>query len=214
VVQSAGHRCHLEVLNKHCEEDKSVRNHFEYLTDLHEQQLTVVGKAVTNEEYTNTLLASLPVSYDGAVLSMSTSTRLGTKTLTSEIFKQLILDESDCWQVKDKYAETRNEALAMESSGWKGKDKGKDKKKVKCYNCHKTGHYKSECWAKGEGKEGQGLQQGKGAKDNATLAKDKSEEDEAWATIEDIDKPTHTTHSNNVAAAAGHSTMQSSQGHT
>src|SRR6267142_376507 len=150
--------------NKHCEEDKSVRNHFEYLTDLHEQQLTVVGKAVTNEEYTNTLLASLPVSYDGAVLSMSTSTRLGTKTLTSEIFKQLILDESDCWQVKDKYAETRNEALAMESSGQKGKDKGKDKKKVECYNCHKTGHYKCESWAKGEGKEGQGLQQGKGAK--------------------------------------------------
>jgi len=109
--------------------------------------------------------------------------------------------------------ETHNEALAMESSGWKGKDKGKDKKKVKCYNCHKTRHYKSECWAKGGGKEGQGLQWGKGAKDNTALAKDKSEEDEAWATIEDIDKPTHTTHSNNVATPAGCPTMQSSQGH-
>jgi len=198
--------------NKHCEEDKSVRNHFEYLTDLH-KQLVVMGKAVTNEDYTDTLLTSLLVSYDSVVSSMSTSACLGMKTLTSEIFEQFILDGSNHRQVKDKYVETCNEALAMEASGWKGKDKGKDKKKVKCYNCHKTRHYKSECWAKGGGKEGQGLQRGKGAKDNAALAKDKSEEDEAWATIEDIDEPTLTNHSDDIAAAAGHPTMQSTQGH-
>ena len=146
--------------NKCCKEDKSVRNHFKYLADLCEQ-LPAMGKAVMDEDYTDTLLTSLLASYDSTVSSMSMSMRFGTKVLTSEIFKQFILDKSECQQVKDKYVESCNEALATESGSWKGKDKSKDKKKVECYNCHKTRHYKSECWAKGGGKEGQGLRRGK-----------------------------------------------------
>src|SRR6267142_6918591 len=162
-----------------------------------------MGKVVTDEDYTDTLLASLPASYDGAVSSMSACTCLGTKVLTSEIFEQFILDKSEHRQVKDKYAKSRNEALAAESGSWKGKDKSKDKKKVECYNCHKTGHYKSECWAKGGGKEGQGPRRGKGAKDDAALAKEKSEETEAWAAIEDIEEPEPMAHSEDIAATAG-----------
>src|SRR6266850_757976 len=79
--------------NKRCKEDESVRNHFEYLSDLC-KQLAAMGKAVTDEDYTDTLLALLPASYDGAVSSMSASACLGMKVLTSEIFKQFILDES------------------------------------------------------------------------------------------------------------------------
>jgi len=30
-----------------------------------------------------------------------------------------------------------------------------DHSKIECYNCHRKGHYKSECWAKGGDKEGQ-----------------------------------------------------------
>jgi len=197
--------------NKHCKEDESVRNHFEYLTDLREQ-LVVMGKVVTDEDYTDMLLALLPASYNGAVSSMSMSMCLGTKVLTLEIFEQFILDESEHQQVKDKYAESHNEALAMESGSWKGKDKSKDKKKVECYNCHKTGHYKSECWAKGGGKEGQGPRQGKGAKDDAALAKEKSEETKAWATIKDIEEPEPMAYSKDIVATAGHTQLQTSQG--
>src|SRR6267142_3181193 len=197
--------------NKRCKEDESVRNHFEYLSDLCEQ-LAAMGKAVTDEDYTDTLLALLPASYDGAVSSMSASARLSMKVLTSEIFEQFILDESERRQVKDKYAESRNEALAAESGSRKGKDKSKDKKKVECYNCHKTGHYKSECWAKGGGKEGQGPRRGKGAKDDAALAEEKSEETEAWTVIEDIKEPESTAHPKDITATAGHTQLQPSQG--
>ena len=34
-------------------------------------------------------------------------------------------------------------------------DRKIDRSKIECYNCHKKGHYKSECWAKGGDKEGQ-----------------------------------------------------------
>jgi len=64
-----------EILVLLMKEDESVRNHFEYLADLHEQ-LAVMDKAVTNEDYTNTLLTSLPVSYDSTVSSMSASMHL------------------------------------------------------------------------------------------------------------------------------------------
>ena len=69
-----------------------------------------MGKSITDEDYTDTLLASLPASYDRAVSSISTSTRLRSKALTAEIFEQLILDEAEWWQVKDRYTENRDEA--------------------------------------------------------------------------------------------------------
>jgi hypothetical protein len=129
--------------------------------------------------------------------------RLGSKALTAEIFEQLILDKAEQWQVKDRYVENRDEAQAADSGKRKGKDKSKDKKKVECYNCCKTGHYKSECWAKGGGKEGQGLQWGRGAKDNTALAIEQLEETEAWAAIEEIEEPNLTSNPRDIVAAAG-----------
>jgi len=79
--------------NKRCNKDKSIRSHFEYLANLREQ-LMAIGKAVTDEDYTDTLLASLLASYDRAVSSISVSMCLGTKVLTAEIFEQFMIDES------------------------------------------------------------------------------------------------------------------------
>jgi len=53
-----------------------------------------IGKVVTDEDYTDTLLALLPASYDGAVSSMSMSAHLSTKVLTAEIFEQFMIDKS------------------------------------------------------------------------------------------------------------------------
>jgi gag-polypeptide of LTR copia-type len=198
--------------NKHCNEDKNIRSHFEYLADLHEQ-LVAMGESVTDEDYTDTLLALLPTSYDGAVSSISTSVHLGSKALTAEIFKQLILDEAEQQQVKDRYVENRDEAQAADSGKQKGKDKSKDKKKVECYNCCKTGHYKSKCWAKGGGKEGQGLQWGRGAKDDATPVIEQLEETEAWATIEEIEEPDLTSNPKDIMAAVGCSPAWLDLGH-
>jgi len=193
--------------NKRCNEDESIRSHFEYLANLCEQ-LVAIGKAVMDKDYTDTLLASLPASYNSAVSSISASTHLGSKVLTAEIFEQFIIDKSKCHQVKNDHAKVQDEALTADSSKGKGKDQHRDKCKVKCYNCHKTGHYKSECWAKGGGKEGQGLQWGKAAKEDAALAEEEKEETEAWAAMEEIPAPAKASGpraANAAAAAVGRS---------
>jgi len=90
--------------NKCCNEDESIRSHFEYLANLHEQ-LTAIGKAVMDKDYTDMLLTSLPALYDSAVSSISASASasacLGSKVLTAEIFKQFMIDESEHRQVKN-----------------------------------------------------------------------------------------------------------------
>jgi hypothetical protein len=50
-------------------------------------------------------------------------------------------------------------------------------KNVKCYNCHKMGHYKSECWSKGSGREGQGPRRPRRSEDSKD--KDKGTKDSA-----------------------------------
>jgi len=187
--------------NKCCNEDESIRSHFEYLANLH-KQLTAIGKAVTDEDYTDMLLASLPASYNGAVLSISVSARLSTKVLTAEIFEQFMIDESERRQVKNERTEVQDEALATDSGSGKGKDQRRDKRKVECYNCHKTSHYKSECWAKGGGKEGQGPRRGKGAKEDAALAEEEQEETEAWAAMEEVPVPAEASGTGVAEAAA------------
>ena len=59
-----------------------------------------------------------------------------------------------------------------------GAEKGK-KKNVECFNCKKRGHYKSDCWAPGGGKEGQGPRDKEKPKDKASKASEK-DKDEAW----------------------------------
>src|SRR5882724_5567290 len=68
--------------------------------------------------------------------------------------------------------------------------KAKDKKNVECYNCHKTGHYKHNCWAKGGGKEGQSPRskkwsRGKPKSESASTTDDKAVEGAWMAMTED-----------------------------
>ena len=179
--------------NTRCSESDNVCTHFENLRNLREQ-LAGMGKLISDEDYTDILLTSLPASYDSSCSSISNSARLGSKSLTADVFESLILDEFTRHKLKKPQASsTKDEAFAAEAP----------KSKKQCSNCNKRGHLKANCWAKGGGKEGQGLRRGKDkdkSKDSAAAAEEK--ELNAWAAIEEVDTD-NKNKAETVAAAGG-----------
>ena len=160
--------------NTKCGENDNICSHFEHMTNVREQ-LVAMGKAISDEDYTDILLTSLPPSYDQSCTSISHSICISGKPLLYSDLKSMILDESTQREIKKQKSNTTEEAFAADSS----------KPKKQCSNCNKHGHVKADCWAKGGGKEGQGPKRNKDkGKDSTAVAEEK--EIEAWAAMEEI----------------------------
>jgi len=59
--------------NTRCGENDSIRTYFEHMANVHEQ-LTTMGKVISDEDYMDILLTSLPHSYNQSCTSISNST--------------------------------------------------------------------------------------------------------------------------------------------
>ena len=160
-----------------CREDENLRTHLNNVANLH-KQLATMGTTIPDNEYASILLGSIPPSYETITSAMSSAAKLGNTALTPSIVTSLILDEYDR-RVLRKPQNGQDEALGAST----GKEK-QQKKDIECFNCKKCGHMKANCWAKGGGKEGQGLKK-KGQ--NGTAAAEQQQEPDigAWVTITD-----------------------------
>ena len=119
-----------------------------------QDELHVMENLVSDEDFLMILLTSLPESWDNYTGSYLGSS--GNKpTITSHELIAVLLEEDR--RRKGRIGESAGTALHAH-----GKDKGTNKDK-ECYNCRKKGHISSDCWAKGGGKEGQGLKGRKGS---------------------------------------------------
>ena len=121
--------------------------HFTWLVDMREQ-LAAMGKNLDDDKFASILLGSLPPSYAATVGGINAAADTTGNAVTSDQVIRLISDEYDSCMMK-KGKNGPDEAFAANSQ------KQRDKRNVECYNCHNFGHYKSDCWAKGGGKEGQ-----------------------------------------------------------
>jgi len=189
--------------NTRCGDNDNVCTYFENLCNLREQ-LASMGKLISDEDYTDILLASLPTSYDSSCSSISNSTCLGSQVLTADMFESLILDEYTWRKLKKPLSNSKDEAF--------GADAPRSKKQ--CSNCNKHGHLKANCWAKGGGKEGQGLKRNKDkdkSKDTLAMAEEVLLLD-AWAAIEEIEDGTKEAWVKTVAVA-GSSLARPGQAH-
>jgi hypothetical protein len=67
-----------------CGENNNLHTHFEHLGSLKEQ-LASMGKVISDENYADIILTSLPSSYDSNITSISNSTKLSSKPLTADL---------------------------------------------------------------------------------------------------------------------------------
>ena len=113
-----------------------------------QEQLASMGKILDNDEYTTVLLGSLPDSYDNVTGGLNAAADSTGNPINVDQVVHLISDEYDRRMLK-KGKNGSDEAFAVNNQ------KQRDKCNIECFNCHNFGHYKSDCWAKGGGKEGQ-----------------------------------------------------------
>ena len=107
------------------------------------KELSARGQLITDADFSNTLLTSLPDSWS----SFITVVNAGGVTISMDVLITRILDED--WV--RRAGSTRQTALRTQSCDDSGATRGK------CQNCGKKGHYVKDCWVQGRGKEGQAL---------------------------------------------------------
>lgn len=196
-----------------CGEKGDIRAHFAKLR-LMREDLASMGYAPDDLEFYTILMGSLPASYDSfiSVIDASHSTAVAAQYAANpnyiplppspENFIQSVTDEYERRLLRSKSSGKKDaENVAFYSNDSEKSQKGSSgrRKDIECFNCKKKGHFKSDCWAKGGGKEGQGEHQkgkGKDRRKGKGKAKEKSEDKEkeastsaAKAAADDSDSP-------------------------
>jgi gag-polypeptide of LTR copia-type/Zinc knuckle len=143
-----------------CGEQDNVKTHLIELENLY-QQLTARNILILNEEYANTIIRSLPLSYSAITSTILTLCDTGTIILTPSALKNIILKEykiRQMWLQKSKWSKTNEITLrasdmskSEKGKGWNGKEGKKsssdeqDLSKITCFNCRKKGHKANKC---------------------------------------------------------------------
>jgi hypothetical protein len=153
-----------------------------------------MGHTPSDDDMYAIILGSLPPSYDSYISAISATSRIIGTFISADALMATVTDEYEHRLLNAKGGK-KDENVAFSSNA--GPSKGrKAKKDIECFNCHKKGHYKSECWAEGGGKEGEGLKgmAKRKAKEvlaaPAVAAKAKAAEDkvEAWmVSVDDVE---------------------------
>ncbi|KAG9225295.1 hypothetical protein CCMSSC00406_0009851 [Pleurotus cornucopiae] len=176
-------------------EKGDMRVHLAQLRSLREI-LASMGHPPDDDDFFAIILSSLPDSYENCISAINVSTGVSGEALPWESLTMTLTDEYDRRVIRTKTGKKDDKDAAFSAAGssskWKGKAQGGSKKLVECFNCHKKGHMKADCWSKGGGKEGQGPKgKGKGKeKDTANAGEDKGEggsEQAAWVAMEEWD---------------------------
>jgi len=141
-----------------CEESADIRNHFGELLKLREA-LAGMGTSLSDTDFTAIIMSSLPESYRPILSSMSAGARIAKTSLTPYDLISFVTEEYEHHQLMTSRVAKKsgNSAFSADAQKRKGSAqvKGASPDTV-CYNCNRKGHFKSDCWSSGGGKEGQG----------------------------------------------------------
>jgi hypothetical protein len=137
-----------------CEEGADVKAHFGELNRIR-QIMAGMGEVVQEVDYGTIIMGSLPDSYRSIISSLEAAAGYASKVVMPQELIAAVTVEYEHRLIRNPQTTRKggNAALTAGSNAHTGKRSMT--KNITCYNCNKTGHFKSDCWAKGEGKEGQ-----------------------------------------------------------
>ncbi|CDO76235.1 hypothetical protein BN946_scf184644.g9 [Trametes cinnabarina] len=162
-----------------CSERDDVRVHFAKLRTMRED-LAAMGQSPSDDDFFAIIMGSMPSSYEPYLSAISATSRVTGSVLSPDELMEALTEEYERRTLRMKSAKRNDPADVAMSASDQNNSKRKSKKNVECYNCKKHRHYKSECWAPGGGKEGEGPKGKAKAKETAAAATEKK--DEAWYT--------------------------------
>ena len=143
-----------------------------------------MGQSPSDDGFYAIMMGSMPVSYGPYISAISATSRVTGTILSPDELMEALTDVYGHGTLRAKSDRKRSNvtdvAMAASDRAAGGKGGKKSKKDVECYNCKKRGHYKSECWAPGGGKGGQGPKGKEKPKETATAAAAAEKKDEAW----------------------------------
>jgi hypothetical protein len=153
--------CRLQT--ERCPEHSDICAHLNKLQTMKED-LASIGGSMTDEDFTSIILRSIPPLYDTYITVISATSSLLNQSLSPTNLINAICNEADWEAIKNpRSKEDDHDAAFVVGSSKKGSGSSKKlKKEVKCWNCHKKGHSKAECWASGGGVEGKAPRKWKG----------------------------------------------------
>ena len=137
-----------------------------------------MGQSIPDQQFADILIASLPSCYEMWLCTITTNANeIGNPINPTHIVK-FICDDYDKHMIgKEVDKKSKDQAFAAQSQ------KCKNKFDIKCFNCKKKGHIRTDCWAKGGGKKGQGPRHNRcsqeSTSESAALAAEKIEDIES-----------------------------------
>ena len=155
-----------------CEDNGNICTHFDNLHNMR-KELAALSESIPDQDFAAIILGSLPKSYDTYLSAITATLSVLGKEVNPDALILSVIDEYDRCSVKNCQTKDKGKLDAAFFAGGssKGEKGGKGgKSDVECFNCHKKGHKKADCWAKGGGKEGQGPRS-KGKKDDGKDSK-------------------------------------------
>ena len=146
----------------HCNENGNIQTHFDNICTMWEE-LASLGTTLSEPDFSAITLGSLPTSYDQFLSAVTATASVLKQELNPKDLMQTIINEFDCCLMRQGTHKEKGTNVAFFAGGTSNNQGGKKSNRgVECFNCHKKGHKKQDCWVKGGGKEGQGLR----SKDN------------------------------------------------
>ena len=115
------------------------------------EELASLGTILSELDFSATILGSLPKTYDQFLSAITvTASAILKRDLDREELIQAAIDEYNRRSTRSNKDKGDDAAFYAKSNNNRGKTSKKSNKKIECFNYHKWGHKKADCWAKGK----------------------------------------------------------------